>query len=117
MKIICNNFENFIKFNGENYTDNENLLLAVGPVISAAVVRVHTVDELIKLYEKHKVLKAKIPRFHFLNYNMGEEFQKSVMTIEKDLHFALGIGEHLERRLSATDLKNINFSLFKILLK
>ena len=31
------------------------------------------------------------------------------MTIENDLHFALGIGEHLERRLSATDLKNINF--------
>ena len=68
--------EKFMKFNGENYTDNENLLLAVGPVISAAVVRVHTVDELIKLYEKHKVLKAKIPRFHFLNYNMGENFEK-----------------------------------------
>ena len=63
--------------------------------------------------KKHKVLKAKIPRFHFLNYNMGEEFRKSVMTIENDLHFALGIGEHLERRLSATDLKTINFSLQK----
>ena len=52
-------------FNAKNINLSENLLLAVGPVLSATGLRIHTVDKLIYLYEKHKIMKAKIPRFHF----------------------------------------------------
>ncbi len=98
-------------FNAKNINLSENLLLAVGPVLSATGLRIHTVDKLIYLYEKHKIMKAKIPRFHFLNYEIGENFRKSIVALENDLHLALGMGNYAEKQLSAAELKYIYIAL------